>query len=60
MVRGWCGGWAANGKLSCPLIGHSVRLVHHGFPKAGLSIHWDDGRGGIIDLDTLEIVYVYD
>jgi hypothetical protein len=46
--------------IALPLIGHSVRIRNHAFPKLGLSIHWDDGRFGTIDLDTLDIRYVSD
>jgi hypothetical protein len=46
--------------IALPLIGRSVTIRHHAFPELGLSIHWDDGRGGIVDLDTLDIRYVYD
>ena len=46
--------------IALPMIGHSVRIRNHAFPKLGMSIHWDDGRGGAIDLDTLDPTYVYD
>jgi hypothetical protein len=43
--------------VALPLIGHSVAIKSHVFPNHAMhmTIHWDDGRGAKIDVDTLEI-----
>jgi hypothetical protein len=46
--------------VGLPLIGRSVRIHPSGSGQLSLSMHWDDGRFGTIDLKTLDVPYVSD